>query len=135
MGDHGIEYRDYQIEARDAAFNEFGSGTDSTLLVLPTGTGKTVLAGMCVEEAVAHSVSTLFLAHREILINQGFKTLSRFGFDCAVEMGQRDARQHVANFGQPDVVVGSVQTLQDDRLMRWSPNSFGLIIVDECHRA
>src|SRR4051812_14896530 len=106
MSDHGIEYRDYQIEARDAAFGEFESGRESTLIVMPTGTGKTVLAGMCREEAAAHNVKTLFLAHREILINQGFSTLSRFGFDCAVEMGERDARAHAVNFGHPDVVVG-----------------------------
>ena len=58
-----------------------------------------------------------------------------FGFEAAIEMAGLDANAHKAAFGQPDVVVGSVQTLQDDRLMRWEPDSFGLIIIDECHRA
>lgn len=102
---------------------------------MPTGTGKTVLAGMCVEAAASHGKRTLFLAHREILISQAYKTLGYFGLDAAVEMGANNAREHVATFGMPDAVVGSVQTLQDNRLMRWSPDSFDYIIVDECHRA
>jgi superfamily II DNA or RNA helicase len=137
MNEHGIDYRDYQCDARDAAFGEFESGdSDSTLIVMPTGTGKTVLAGMCVEKAKEeHDKPTLFIAHREVLIEQAASTMTRFGFSCAIEMGARDARNHVATLGHPDVVVGSVQTLQDDRLMRWAPDSFGLIIIDECHRS
>lgn len=136
MRSHGIDYRGYQCEARDAAFGEFAEGADSTLIVMPTGTGKTVLSGMCIEEALdTHGRRALFLAHREVLIEQGHKTLSAFGFDCSIEMGQNDARKQAAILGRSEVVVGSVQTLQDDRLMRWEPNSFGLIIVDECHRA
>ena len=129
------DYRNYQVDARDAAFAEFRSGSSSTLVVMPTGTGKTVLAGMCVEEARARDRRALFLAHREVLIEQAYKTLCRFGLDCAVEMGPQDARKHASTFGPLDAVVGSVQTLQDDRLMRWSPNEFGLIIIDECHRS
>lgn len=136
MNSHGIQYRDYQCDARDAAFGEFDAGIPSTLIVKPTGTGKTVLAGMCIEEALCgHGRRSLFVAHRETLITQAYKTFCRFGFETAVEMGSQDARKHEALVGKPDVVVGSVQTLQDDRLLLWNPNSFGLIIIDECHRA
>lgn len=136
MLNHGIDYRNYQCDARDAAFDVFKGGTESALLVLPTGTGKTVLAGMCCEEALFnHGRRTLFVAHREVLINQAYKTLSRFGFDVSVEMGSRDALKLEATLGKSQIVVGSIQTLQDDRLLRWNPNSFGQIIVDECHWA
>ena len=137
MNAHGIEFRDYQCEARDAAFADFEGGVfDSSLVVMPTGTGKTVLAGMCVEEMLnIHDKKTLFIAHREVLIEQAWDTMSRFGFNAAIEMGQQDARQYEATVGQADVVVGSIQTLQSDRLMRWNPNEFGLIIIDDCHRA
>lgn len=129
------DYRDYQIEARDAVYGDFEAGVDSALVVMPTGTGKTVLAGMFVETAISMGRRTLFLAHREILINQAYRTLGFFGLDAAVEMGTNNAKEHIATFGMPDAVVGSVQTLQDNRLMRWSPDSFDYIIVDECHRA
>lgn len=132
---HGIDYRDYQVDARDAAFAEFDKGIESTLLVLPTGTGKTVLAGMCVEEQLQRGGKTLFMAHREVLIEQAYKTLSKFGFNTAIEMGVNDARKSAAVLGAHDVVVGSVQSLQGDRLMRWHPESFSQIIVDEAHRS
>lgn len=135
MGSHSIIYRDFQIEARNAAFSAFDDGVNSALVVCPTGTGKTVTAGMCVEEAVKRGKKTLFIAHREVLIEQAYKTFQVFGFNTAIEMGQQDARKNAAILGSPDVVVGSIQTLQDDRLMRWNPAEFGLIVIDECHRA
>lgn len=136
MTDHGIEYRDYQILARDKAFSEFAAGVPSTLVVMPTGTGKTVLAGMCAEKQRERpNPRTLFIAHREILIRQAFRTFQKFGFETAVEMGADNALEYQATAGEPEVVVGSIQTLQDDRLLRWNPNSFGQIIIDECHRS
>lgn len=132
---HGIDYRPYQVEARDAAFETFSAGTESALIVMPTGTGKTVLGGMCVEEAIQHERKTLFLAHREILIQQAATTLSLFGHSVAIEMGVQSSIEHEATMGEVEVVVGSVQSFQDDRLMRHDPNEFGLIIVDECHRS
>jgi superfamily II DNA or RNA helicase len=34
-----------------------------------------------------------------------------------------------------DVVVASVATLRGDRLKSWKPTTFGLVVVDECHRS
>jgi superfamily II DNA or RNA helicase len=135
MARHDIEYRPYQAEGRDAAFREFESGTDATLVVLPTGCGKTVLSGACFEEALSRGRKGLFLAHREVLITQAFDTLSRFGFDVAIEMADSDAFAQGAMLGQADVVVGSVQSLQGPRLWRWPRDAFGFIVTDECHRA
>lgn len=136
MPKHDIDYRDYQVKGRDAAFGEFANGVQSTLVVMPTGTGKTVLAGMCAERQLERpSPRTLFVAHREILIRQAFKTFQAFGFDTAIEMGTESAFEYKRTVGDPQVVVGSIQSLQDDRLMRWSPKEFGLIIADECHRS
>lgn len=135
MRDHGIDYRPYQIEGRDATFRDLDAGGTSTLVVMPTGTGKTVLAGMMVEESIKRKQITLFVAHREVLIKQAAKTFAAFGFNTYVEMGDQNALEMTALNGQPDVVVGSIQSLQGNRLLRWSPNSFGLVIIDEAHRS
>jgi superfamily II DNA or RNA helicase len=134
MSSHNIKYRDYQIAGRDAAFKEHESGNNDTCVVLPTGTGKTCLAGMAFEQALERGRKGLFLAHREVLIRQAHKTISAFGFDTAVEMASESAREQSALCGQPEVVVGSVQSLQGDRLFSWDREAFGYIVVDECHR-
>ncbi len=131
---HNIEYRDYQVEGRDAAFREHEAGNDSACVVLPTGCGKTVLAGMCFERALERGRKGLFLAHREVLVRQAYRTLCAFGFDVAVEMAGESAREQAAILGQPQVVVGSVQSLQGSRLASWDREAFGYVIVDECHR-
>jgi superfamily II DNA or RNA helicase len=134
MSKHSIDYRDYQIAGRDAAFREHEGGNNSAAVILPTGTGKTVLAGMAFEQALERGRKGLFLAHREVLVSQAQKTLTAFGFDVGVEMGMQSAREQSAILGQPEVVVGSVQSMQGERLFSWPRNAFGYIIVDECHR-
>jgi superfamily II DNA or RNA helicase len=127
--------RAYQTQAHDAAWREFDAGVPSTLLVMPTGTGKTWVAANVAATARERGQKTLFLAHREVLVRQACDTLAERGLDVAVEMGEQDARTQVALYGHADVVVGTVQTLQGERLRRWDPAHFGLVITDESHRA
>ena len=135
MSEHNIEYRPYQVAARDAGMQCFQEDADSALVVLPTGTGKTVLAGMFSEEFAEVGHKTLFLAHRKVLIEQAYKTYSRFGFAVATEMGEYNAMSGALNLSDTDVVVGSIQTFQADRLLRWPVETFGLIVIDAAHRS
>ena len=50
-----MELRPYQNEAVSAIFNQWNNGFKNTLLVLPTGTGKTVVFSKVVEEEVKAS--------------------------------------------------------------------------------
>lgn len=134
MSDHGIEGRPYQVEACEAVHSQFAEGVNSTLLVAATGTGKTVMAGMIIDRwLVEEGSKVLFMAHRDELIRQAARTLGEegFGFDVAIEKADENA----AVSAPEHVVVGSVQTLQSNRLMSWNPKEFGLIIVDEAHHA
>lgn len=131
-----IEYRPYQAELRDAVFREFTSRVDSTLLVAATGTGKTTIAGMVIQQALEeHGRPALFLAHREELVNQAARRFDAFGLETAIEMAGQDARRDEAMFGRSHVVVGSVQSMQGGRLIGWDRERFGLIVVDEAHHA
>lgn len=124
----------YQVAAKKATMAALQEH-DSTLIHMATGTGKTVLSGMIAEDFVAQDKRLLFLAHREVLVRQAYKTFQAFGLETAIEMGTNDALTYTTTFGPPNVVVGSVQSLQEDRLLRWPPNFFGGVIVDECHHA
>ncbi len=128
-----IEARGYQEDAVGAIFKRWRND-QSTLLILPTGCGKTIVAGM-----VAHKIKDdlgeriLFLAHREELINQAAAKFLRLGLDCQIEMAEQKAARHNDLTGVSDVVIGTVQSIQGRRLASWRPDAFGLIITDEAH--
>ena len=49
-----MSLRPYQAEARDAILREWSEGKQKTLLVLPTGTGKTIVFASVVQNQVKH---------------------------------------------------------------------------------
>ncbi|CAB4131266.1 SSL2 DNA or RNA helicases of superfamily II [uncultured Caudovirales phage] len=131
LGPCDVELRPYQTEAIDAIRTRFVEGDKSTLLILPTGCGKTVTFGMIARRMVEKQRKVLILAHRAELIDQAVSKLDTLGVEAAVEMGERRARSII----EPDVVVATVQTMQRKRLELWKRDHFDLIITDEAHHA
>src|SRR5699024_7194210 len=77
----------------------------------------------------------LWLAHREELLTQGKDAIeAHTGLTCGIEKAEQRAATH-SFFGADDVVVGSVQTLQGQRLQRFGREHFATVIVDEAHHA
>lgn len=70
-----MELRPYQNEAVEAIRNEWKEGRQKTLLVLPTGTGKTVVFSKVVEEETQDGSKALILAHRGELLDQASEKL------------------------------------------------------------
>lgn len=126
------ELRPYQMEARQAIENEWASGVKNTLLVLPTGTGKTVVFSKVIEDQVRAGDRCLILAHRGELLDQAADKLKNIsGLGCSVEKADQTCLGEWFR-----VVVGSVQTLQrQQRLERFSKDYFNTIIIDEAHHA
>lgn len=125
-----MELRPYQVEAKNAIFKEW-EDKQRTLLVLPTGTGKTVVfAGVAKDRTAKGRV--LILAHREELLTQASDKISKFcGLSCAVEKAEK------TSLNTDDLItVGSVQTMMTEkRLSRFPQDYFRTIIVDEAHHA
>lgn len=123
-----VTLRPYQTEAIDGIFGALESN-QSTLLVLPTGTGKTTV--FC--EAIRRSGKrALVLAHREELIFQAAKRLETFGIDAAIEMGDIHAREYL----KPQAVVSTIQTqMSGKRMTTFDPFDFGFLVIDEVHHA
>lgn len=126
------ELRPYQQAAREAVHDEWNTGRTRTLLVLPTGTGKTVVFARLAEDCVRTGQRVLILAHRgELLAQAADKLHAATGLRCSVEKAGQTALG-----GFERVTVGSVQSLcRPDRLARFSPEHFGTIIIDEAHHA
>ena len=126
----GMTLRPYQQEAKDAIFREWDQGHSKTLLVLPTGTGKTIVFSAVAEECVRAGSRVLILAHRGELLDQAQdKLLKATGLRCAVEKAEESC---IGSWYR--VVVGSIQSLmREKRLNQFPKDYFGTIIVDEAH--
>lgn len=124
--------RPYQQRAKDKIHAEWESGHRRTLLVLPTGTGKTIVFASVAADQVRAGDRVLILAHRGELLEQAADKLQRStGLVSAVEKAESTCLNSWFR-----VVVGSVQTLQRPaRLERFPRDYFGTIIIDEAHHA
>ena len=65
-----MELRPYQEEARRAVEGDWEGAFLRTLLVLPTGCGKTVVFSKIIEDMVREGRRCLILAHRGELLDQ-----------------------------------------------------------------
>lgn len=127
-----MELRPYQEEAKQAILDTWDAGTKRTLLVLPTGCGKTIVFAKVTEERVRCGDRVLILAHRGELLDQAADKIQKStGLGCAVEKAEQSCKGSLFR-----VVVGSVQTLMHvNRLNTFPENYFGTIIVDEAHHS
>lgn len=125
-----MELRPYQSEAKAAIMAEWEKGNKRTLLVLPTGCGKTIVFTKLVEDRVRMGERGLILAHRGELLEQAADKLKKAtGLGCAVEKAEATCLNSWYR-----VAVGSIQSLQrEKRLEQFSPNYFDFIVVDEAH--
>lgn len=125
-----MELRPYQQEAKDAVFEQWDNGTRKTLLVLPTGCGKTIVFAKVTEDCVRKGDRVLILAHRGELLDQAADKLKKTtGLNSAVEKAEASC---LGSWFR--VVVGSVQTLmREKRLKQFPEDYFNTIIIDEAH--
>lgn len=126
--------RPYQRNAVESLKDAFRSGRDSAMVVMPTGTGKTVVFSHAPIEL--GSKRTLILAHRDSLIRQAAsKVYSVTGIMPEVEKAAERATVSRKRINNP-TVVASVQTLcKPSRLERFPKDEFDCVIIDEAHRA
>ncbi|WP_306529667.1 DEAD/DEAH box helicase [[Ruminococcus] torques] len=125
-----MELRPYQKEAKEAVFEQWGNGTRKTLLVLPTGCGKTIVFAKITEECVSHGDRVLILAHRGELLEQAADKIAKAtGLKCATEKAEESS---LGSWYR--ITVGSVQSLmRTTRLSRFPEDYFNTIIIDEAH--
>jgi len=123
-----LELRDYQEEAVARVLAACHRGVLSQLMVLPTGSGKTVVFA---EVARRMSARVLVLVHREEL---AFQAREKFGVVWPeAEVGV--VKAELDELGR-QVTVASVQTLaRPMRLERAARHPYDLVVTDEAHHA
>ena len=125
-----MELRPYQQQAKDAIFSEWKNGIKKTLLVLPTGCGKTIVFAKVAEECVKGGSRVLILAHRGELLDQAADKIGKStGLGCATEKAEQTC---LGSWFR--IVVGSVQSMMREKRLNQFPNDyFNTIIIDEAH--
>lgn len=120
-----VMLRDYQTEALSAIAESASRGVNRQLLVLPTGTGKTVVFAELIRR---RGDRALILVHRDELIRQAVEKLGVVvpGADIGVVKAERD--EHRA-----PIVVASVQTLARASRLERLAGDFRTVVVDEAH--
>lgn len=125
-----MELRPYQGEAKEAVFEQWEGGIRKTLLVLPTGCGKTIVFAKITEDCVRNGDRVLILAHRGELLEQAADKIAKAtGLKCATEKAEESC---LGSWYR--ITVGSVQSLmRETRLSRFPEDYFNTIIIDEAH--
>ena len=123
-----FELRPYQKEAVKAIENEWINGNKKTLLVCPTGTGKTQIFSSAIKDQIRDGSRVLILAHRNELLDQVSNRLKNtYGIESALEKAESTW------VGSPlSVTVASIQSLANpSRLNKFNKDYFKTIVVDE----
>lgn len=137
-----MQLRPYQLQGIESLRVAFRGGSNSVVLVSPTGSGKTVVSAEIMKTASERGNEVLFLAHRIELIKQTCDKLATFGLEHRVYASSKDEKMirlaQTKKYGKSKldpfskIAVGTVQTVSR-RLGKIKPPS--LIIIDETHLA
>jgi superfamily II DNA or RNA helicase len=133
--------RKYQSECLESIFDGFMRGLKRIAVVLPTGTGKTVIFSHSAARVAREAVEMFrvignrvaVIVHRDALAKQAENKIH--SIDTELTVGVVKAERHEID---ADIVIISIQTLAPEnqlRLRTIPPEHFAYIIVDECHHA
>ncbi|MBO5680687.1 MAG: DEAD/DEAH box helicase family protein, partial [Lentisphaeria bacterium] len=123
-----MELRPYQAEAVEAVYNHLRTKDNNPCIVLPTGTGKSVVIAKIVSDAVSQwGGRALILAHVKELLEQNAGKVKAL---CPeIPIGIFSAGLKSRDTDEP-VIVAGIQSVYEKAC---DLGAFDLIIVDEAH--
>ena len=105
-----MRLREYQTEAVDRVEDAFGQGKSSALIVLPTGTGKTVVFCELIKRMHARGRTSLVIVHERELMDQAAASIRRMIPDVPIQYEQGMNRAQRVWHG-PRVIIATIQSL------------------------
>ena len=129
--------RDYQNQGFRDLWGSWERGYHSPLYVLPTGAGKTRVAGMVIREAVKRGERVCFLADRLLLIEQARRCFASMGMRCGVLVaGESTDLAAPVQLASKDTLASRYLRKEGDRVRGESfLGEFDRIAFDEAHRS
>jgi Fanconi anemia group M protein len=126
-----IEKRDYQINIAKSCMEK------STLVVLPTGMGKTIVALLVIAEKIKEG-KVLFLAPTKPLVEQHYNFLKNFLLEDSITIftGEVPPRKRQEMWKNNKIIVSTPQVIPNDIISgKICLDDVALIVFDEVHRA
>lgn len=130
--DVSVEKRDYQVSLANTALET------NTLVVLPTGLGKTTIAVLIIAETLTKNKKRcLFLAPTRILVHQHYTSLQNCLdiVDISMVTGESIESKRGEAWDNSVICATPQITLNDLERGIIKPQDFSLVIFDEAHRA
>jgi superfamily II DNA or RNA helicase len=124
------ELRPYQNAVIAEVERSIAAGKRRLICVAPTGTGKTIIAGAIIKQAVPYK-KILFVAHRDELLTQARDKLNRFEVTAGIIKSGRDRDLRPL----ASVQIAGIQTLHARAIRAKSmelPDA-DIVFVDEAH--
>lgn len=119
-----FQLRDYQKEAVSATLKHFRKSNESAVIVLPTGSGKSLVIA---ELARLANHKILVLTHVKELVEQNHQKYQSLGLTAGIYSAGLKLKQT-----QHQVTFASIQSAV--RNLKDFSRPYSLIIIDECHR-
>lgn len=130
---NSVELREYQTNIANSAANA------STLVVLPTGMGKTIIALLVIAKELAKAKNVLFLSPTKPLVNQHAQSLTELlslQDAVAVFTGEIPPEKRILLWNSKRIIVSTPQVIENDLIaQRYDLSKISRIIFDEAHRA
>ncbi len=128
-----VEQRQYQVNIANSAANV------STLVVLPTGMGKTIIALLVIAKELKNERNVLVLSPTKPLVNQHAQSLNALltvSDAVAVFTGEVCPEKRIALWNNKRIIVSTPQVIENDLIARrYDLSKINCIIFDEAHRA
>jgi len=131
----GLAFREYQFNITKSILQG-----KNTLVVLPTGLGKTLIGIFAIADALYKGKKAMFLAPTKPLCEQHYNTL--LGLlrlepnEILLLTGAVGKKKRMTLENEAKVIVATPQTISNDlKHALLSLNDFGVIVFDECHKA
>lgn len=126
--------REYQLNAVRSIQTAIKKGGSRFLFEMATGTGKTLIAAAVIKLFLRtkNASRVLFLVDRLELEDQAAKAFVRY---LKNDYQTMIYKKHRNGWNNAEIVVSTVQSLNDKYAQLFSPTDFDLIISDESHRS
>ena len=119
-----FQLRDYQQEAVSATLKHFRKTNESAVIVLPTGSGKSLVIA---ELARLAKRKILILTHVKELVEQNHQKYESYGLTAGIYSAGLKKKEN-----QYQVTFASIQSAAKN--LSDFNQQYSLIIIDECHR-